>query len=95
MRTEHVTTVGHDQDVAAWPDVVLPAFQQRSGCDMPAGLLADLAHHAVDRLLTELKLAAGQFPFVPLVLQEKDLFALNGDAFHGHRENVLSSICLF
>src|ERR1039458_2241974 len=44
---DDVAAVGDHQHVPALADVVLPAVQQRPGRHLPAGLLADLAHHTV------------------------------------------------
>ena len=55
---------------AVRPNGVLPAVEQRPGGDLPAALLADLAHHAVGRVLAQLELPAGQLPLVPLVPQQ-------------------------
>jgi hypothetical protein len=86
--TQHVAAVRNDHDIGAFADVVLPAIEQRPGRDLPAGLLADLAHDAVSRVLMQFQLPAGQFPLIPLVFQEQDPPGLDGDALDRHRERA-------
>src|SRR5262249_53886411 len=83
---QDVTAVGHDDDVAPLADVVLPAVQEGADSHIPACFLSDLANHAVARGLPDLQLAAGQFPFVPLVLQQQHLAVLDRDALDRYRE---------
>src|ERR1017187_1198583 len=68
----HVAAVGNDDHILSLADGVLPAVKDGPGRHLPVGFLADLPDDARERILAELELAAGPFPFRPFVFQQQD-----------------------
>jgi len=68
--TVDMAAVRDDQNINTVADVVLPTIQDRPDSHRPVGLLGDLPADTVGWVLAELKFAAWQFPFVPLVVQQ-------------------------
>jgi hypothetical protein len=77
-------TIAHDHHLATRPDLVHPAVEQLDGGDIDRQFLANLAHDAHRRGFAGLEPAAGQLPFLALVLEQDDAVADENDSLHRH-----------
>jgi hypothetical protein len=76
--------VRYDKNVTSFPNVVQPSIKNGADLHLPADLFFDFPGQTSLWCLTDVDLASGQFPLVPLVVHQQHLAMLNDHALDGY-----------